>query len=1217
MNTTIKKVLSERILVLDGAIGTMIQACGLIEKEYRGARFMDFGKNLKGHNDLLCLTKPDVISEIHEAYLKAGADIIETNSFNANAISLADYNMAHLAYEINRAAAELAKTTADKQTKLTPEKPRFVAGSMGPTNKTASMSAEVTNPAARSVTFDDLVAAYKEQVRGLRDGGVDLLLVETVFDTLNAKAALFAIQEEAEASGISLPIMISVTVSDNSGRTLSGQTLAAFLNSVSHVDLLSIGMNCGFGATQMRPYLEEMAANAPFLISLHPNAGLPNQFGEYDELPEIMATTLEEYLRKGWINIVGGCCGTTPEHIAAIAEVAKKYKPRVLPVKKHQTIVSGLEPLLIHPKSNFVNIGERTNVSGSRKFARLMREEKYEEALSIARQQVENGAQIIDICMDDAMLDAKAAMVQFLRLIASEPEISRVPIMIDSSKWEVLEAGLKCNQGKSIVNSVSLKEGEEEFLRKAKLVHLYGAAMVVMLFDENGQADSFERKKEVAKRSYDLLVGNGFPAEDILFDPNVLAIATGIAEHDNYGVDFIRACTWIKANLPYAKISGGISNLSFSFRGNDLVREAIHSVFLFYAIKAGLDMGIVNAGQLQPYDQIDPKLLKLSEDVVLNRRSDATEEMLTYAEELKKEIGASNQTANDAEKKAWRQRPVEERLQYALVRGISDYMEEDIAECLTLYPAAIDIIEKPLMNGMNTVGDLFGNGKLFLPQVVKSARVMKTAVALLEPTIVAQKKQATVKPVKILLATVKGDVHDIGKNIVSVVLSCNGFEIIDLGVMVPCEKIISEAVAHQVDAIGLSGLITPSLDEMKKVCQALARQGFDIPVLLGGATTSELHTAIRIEPEYQGRVYYVKDASRAAPVLKNVTDKTLQKDFQAETTERNNTVRKLYEQTRRKSDYLKLQDARQNKPVFDWTRETINVPKQLGLHQWNDFPIEEIIPYIDWTYFFYTWEMRGTYPALLDHPQKGTEARKLFEDAQSLLKELSSNKKLCAKAVIGLFPANSSEDDIYIRKGDQEYPFFQLRDQRKRQAGEFNLCLSDFIAPRDSGVQDYIGAFVASVGKVPADLSEQARKMGDDYTALLIETLCDRLVEAFAELLHLIVRKTYWGYSPDEKGEMADLIAGNFRGIRPAIGYPSCPDHSEKERLFQLLEAPQRIGTTLTESFMMQPASSVSGFMMAHPKAGFYNIIHITKDQADDYFHRKGRVFEPLRQLII
>jgi 5-methyltetrahydrofolate--homocysteine methyltransferase len=1216
MSTTIQQALHDRILVLDGATGTMIQTFGLTEKDFRGTRFTDSIKNLKGHNDLLCLTKPEVIREIHDAYLKAGADIIETNSFNANAISLADYDMISLVYEINRAAAELAKAAALKQTQETPDKPRFVAGSMGPTNKTASMSAEVTNPAARAVTFDDLVAAYREQVRGLRDGGVDLLLVETVFDTLNAKAALFAISEEAEASGTNLPVMVSVTVADSSGRTLSGQTLMAFLSSVSHMDLLSVGMNCGFGASQMRPYIEEMSAVSPFLVSLHPNAGLPNQFGEYDETGETMAGILEEYLQKGWINIVGGCCGTTPEHIAAIAQVAKKYRPRLVPVHKHQTIVSGLEPLLIHPKSNFVNIGERTNVSGSRKFARLMKEEKYEEALSVARQQVENGAQVVDICMDDAMLDAKTSMVQFLHLIASEPEISRVPMMIDSSKWEVIEAGLKCTQGKSIVNSVSLKEGEAAFLEKAKLVHRYGAAMVVMLFDETGQADSFERKKAVAKRSYDLLLSNGFPSEDIIFDPNVLAIATGISEHDNYGVDFINACTWIKAHLPHAKISGGISNLSFSFRGNDRVREAIHSVFLFHAIKAGLDMGIVNAGQLQPYDQIEPKLLQLTEDVVLNRRADATEEMLAYAEELKAS-GEGKVSVAAEEKLAWRQLPVEERLKHALVRGISDYLDIDIEECLQLYPAAIDIIEKPLMNGMNTVGDLFGNGKMFLPQVVKSARVMKAAVALLEPTILAQKKQSTTKPIKILLATVKGDVHDIGKNIVSVVLSCNGFEIIDLGVMVPCEKILLEAKAHQVDAIGLSGLITPSLDEMKKVCQTLGEQDFDIPVLLGGATTSELHTAIRIEPEYAGLVYHVKDASRAAPVLKNVTDKALRQVFREETKQRYDMVRQLHEQTRRKSDYLKLKEARANKPEINWPLVSISEPVQPGLQHWTDFPVGEIIPYIDWTYFFYTWDMRGIYPAILDHPEKGVEARKLFDDAQAMLKDLAVNKKISAKAVIGLFPANSVEDDIFINKDGQEIPFFQLRDQRKHAEGEPNLCLSDFVAPKSSGIQDYIGAFVCSVAQEPGDLSKRARDSGDDYTALLIETLSDRLVEAFAELMHYKVRKEYWGYEPNEQSTPQDLIAENYHGLRPAIGYPACPDHSEKERLFKLLEAEKRIGTTLTDSFMMLPASSVSGFYLSNPEAKFYNIVHITKDQADDYFKRKGRVFEPMRQYII
>ncbi len=1215
MEAVIKDILKNRILVLDGATGTMIQACGLGEKDYRGSRFSDYKKNLKGNNDLLCLTRPDVISEIHRAYLEAGADIIETNSFNATAVSLADYEMSDLAYEINIAAAQLAREQADIQNKLTPHRPRFVAGSLGPTNKTASMSAEVENPAARSVTYDELVEAYRTQIRGLRDGGVDLLMVETVFDTLNAKAALFAIKCEEESSGVKLPVMVSVTVSDNSGRTLSGQTLQAFINSISHVDLLSCGMNCGFGATQMKPYLEEMAANAPFNISLHPNAGLPNQFGEYDESAEIMSSTLEEYLKNGWINIVGGCCGTTPEHISAIAKVAARYRPRVIPAVKRKTMVSGLETLLIDPSNNFVNVGERTNVSGSKKFARLLKEEKYDEALSVARQQVENGAQIIDICMDDAMLDAKSAMVQFLNLIASEPEICRVPVMIDSSKWDVIEAGLKCTQGKSIVNSISLKEGEDEFLAKANLVRKYGAAVVVMLFDETGQADSFERKIAVAKRSYDLLVNSGFAAENIIFDPNVLAIATGISEHDNYAVDFIQACKWIKKNLPYAKISGGISNLSFSFRGNDKVREAIHSVFLFHAIKAGLDMGIVNAGQLIPYDEIEPKLLQLTEDIVLNRRKEATEEMLAYAEEIKNEI--SSTTENESEKDAWRSLSVEERLKHSLVRGVSDYLEEDINECLTKYTSAIDIIEQPLMNGMNVVGDLFGSGKMFLPQVVKSARVMKSAVAMLEPTILAQKQKSTREPVKILMATVKGDVHDIGKNIVSVVLSCNGFEIIDLGVMVPGEKIIKEAVANKVNAIGLSGLITPSLEEMKKVCQALEAQGFDIPVLIGGATTSELHTAIKIEPEYKGRVFYVKDASRAAPALKSVTDKNLLPAFREETANRYNVVRKLYEETRKKSDYLSLKEARKNKAAIDWAKETIDKPKMMGIHHWTDFPIDEIIPFIDWTYYFYTWDMKGKFPAILDHPEKGVEARKLYDDTISLLNQLSKENKLRARAVIGFFPANSKDDDIIVDKDGKKFTFYQLRDQRKHEEGVSNLCLADFIAPEETGIQDYIGGFVASVDQQPADLAKQARQLGDDYTALIIETLCDRLVEAFAELLFLKVRREYWGYAPDDKADLKDLIAEKYRGIRPAIGYPACPDHSEKIRLFKLLEASEKIGTTLTESYMMQPASSVSGLMLASPHARYYNIIHITKDQADDYFKRKGMVFEPIRQIII
>lgn len=1216
MNATLLELLAKKIFVLDGATGSMIQTFQLTESDFRGDRFKNWDKNLKGNNDLLCLTKPEVVTAIHEAYLQAGADLIETNSFNATFISLADYGMEGLAYEINKNAASLAKAAAQKYSALTPDKPRFVVGSMGPTNKTASMSPDVSDPAARSITFDALVQAYREQISGLRDGGADILLVETIFDTLNAKAALFAIEQEAETTGIELPVMISVTVADTSGRTLSGQTLKAFLTSVSHLPVLSIGMNCGFGATQMRPYLEELANSTAFRISLHPNAGLPNQLGEYDELPETMAKTIEEYLQKGWINIIGGCCGTRPAHIAAIAEVAKKYVPRPIQTYVPQTWVSGLEPLHIHPESNFINIGERCNVAGSRKFARLMKEEKFEEALSIARLQVENGAQVLDICMDDAMLDAQTCMVHFLHLIASEPEISKVPLMIDSSKWEVIEAGLKCVQGKSIVNSISLKEGEAAFLEKARLIHRYGAAVVVMLFDENGQADSYDRKIQVAKRSYDLLVQHGFPAEDIIFDPNVLAIATGIAEHDNYGVDFIQSCTWIKANLPHAKISGGISNLSFSFRGNDLVREAIHSVFLYHAIKAGLDMGIVNAGQMTPYDQIDVQLLKLTEDVVLNRRSDATEEMLSYADQLK--ISAEPKLANsDEQQQSWRNLPVEERLKHALVRGISDFLEQDITECIALYPVAIDIIEGPLMQGMNTVGDLFGDGKMFLPQVVKSARVMKACVAILEPLILSQKKNAETKPVKFLLATVKGDVHDIGKNIVSVVLSCNGFEIIDLGVMVPGEKIIEEAIKHQVDAVGLSGLITPSLDEMAKVCRSMQEKGMDIPILIGGATTSELHTSIKIAPTYEGGVFYVKDASRASNVLKNVTDQHLKSAFRKETDERYANVRAMYEQTRRKSDYLKLTDARSNGLKLDWTKEHIPVPNRLGITEYVDFPLSEIIPFIDWTYFFYTWDMRGTYPAVLDHPEKGKEARILFEDANLILKDLERNQKIKAKAVVGLFPANASGDDIVVDKNGQQIPFYHLRDQRKRAEGEPNLCLSDFIAPKESGIQDYIGGFSASIFQQPENLSQQARQSGDDYTALLIETLCDRLVEAFAELLHLKVRKELWGYAPNEPLDFDAIRAEKYSGIRPAIGYPACPDHSEKLRLFELLEVTKRTGASLTDSYMMNPASSVCGFYLANPAAKYYNIIHITKDQADDYFKRKGRVFEPMRQFII
>lgn len=1215
MTEKIRKILSERILVLDGAMGTMVQACGLTEVDFRGKRFSDSRYNLKGHYDLLSLTKPQTIREIHEAYLSAGADIIETDTLNANAISLSDFGMGHLSYEMNKTAATIAREAADKFTAETPEKPRFVAGSIGPTNKMASMSADVDDPGARSVDFDELVRAYRTQIRGLRDGGADILLIETIFDGLNAKAALFAIEEEEKESGVKLPVMVSVTISDAGGRTLSGQTLKSFMASVSHVDLLSFGLNCGFGAPQMRPFLEDIAESSPFYVSLYPNAGLPNQFGEYDETPEAMAATMEEYIKNGWINIAGGCCGTSPAHIAAISAIVSKYKPRKLPTRKHKTIVCGLETLVIDPKINFVNIGERTNVSGSRKFARLMREENYGEALSIARNQIENGAQVIDICMDDSMLDAKESMKRFLNLLESEPEIATVPFMIDSSNWEVIEAGLKCIQGRPVVNSVSLKEGEGEFLRKARLVHEYGAVMVVMLFDENGQADTYERKISVARRSYDLLVNDGFPPEDIIFDPNVLAIATGISDHDAYAVNFIDCCRWIKKNLPYAKISGGISNLSFSFRGNDIVREALHSVFLYHAVKAGLDMGIVNAGQLTPYDQIDSKLRQLAEDVVLNRRQEATEELLAYAEKIRDKAGNNEETETPADE--WRKLSVGGRLEYAMVRGITDYLEKDIAEGLDAYEKAIDIIEQPLMKGMNRVGDLFGAGKMFLPQVVKSARVMKTAVSLIEPAIIEQKDKIAEKPVKILLATVKGDVHDIGKNIVSVVLSCNGFDIVDLGVMVPCEKIVDEAISCNADAIGLSGLITPSLEEMKKVCIELARRKANIPVMIGGATTSELHTAIKLDPEYPGMVYYVKDASRAASVLKNITDASLFEGFRNETAEKYNRLREAHERAGKKSGYLGIKEARKNAPLIDWKTEKIDEPSMKGIKQWNDFSLEEIIPYIDWTYFFNTWGFKGVFPDLLDDPEKGMEARKLFDDAKSELDELCNNKKIRAKAVIGIFPANSSGDDILVSKDGKEIRFCQLRDQRKHKDGEPNYCLSDFLAPVESGIKDYIGGFVVSVGQEPANLSKKSRELGDDYTALLIETLCDRMVEAFSEVLFYNTRKNYWGYAPDEVNKPKEILSGKYRGIRPAIGYPVCPDHSLKRKLFKLTEATERIGTTYTESYMMQPVSSVCGFMMASPHARYFDIAHITKDQAEDYFKRSDLVFEPLKQLVL
>ncbi|MGC8823720.1 MAG: methionine synthase [Bacteroidales bacterium] len=1200
--------IEKRILILDGAMGTMIQRYQLSEEQYRGERFKDFPYPLKGNNDILCLTQPAIIREIHEQYLNAGADIIETNTFNANSISQSDYHLEDIVYELNVAAAQLARAAADKYSALTPEKPRFVAGSIGPTNKTASISPEVNDPGYRAVSFDDLVKIYSEQIVGLLDGGVDILLVETVFDTLNAKAAVFAIENVASQRGMRIPVMVSGTITDASGRMLAGQTVEAFMISLSHVDLLSIGLNCALGAMEMRPYLQELAKKANFYVSAHPNAGLPNQFGQYDETPEQMTPHIHQFAKEGLVNIVGGCCGTTPDHIRRFAEAIKNEKPRPKPKAEPVTRLSGLEALYITPQSNFINIGERTNVAGSKKFARLIKEEKYEEAIAIARQQVENGANIIDVNMDDAMIDAEKAMVRFLNLLMAEPDIARVPVMVDSSKWEVLEAGLKCLQGKCIVNSISLKEGEEKFLQQARLIRQYGAAVVVMAFDEQGQADTFERKIEICSRAYKLLTEKvHFPPQDIIFDPNVLAIATGIEEHNNYAVDFINAVRWIKQNLPHAKVSGGISNISFSFRGNDAIREAIHSVFLYHAIKAGLDMGIVNAGQLQVYDQIPDDIREAVEDVVLNRRPDATERLMAIAENIK----SSGQSAVVNEE--WRNLSVEERLQHALIKGITDHIEADVLEALEKYPDPLEIIEGPLMAGMNVVGDLFGEGKMFLPQVVKSARVMKKAVAVLMPYIEKAREasgKTNTSAGKILLATVKGDVHDIGKNIVSVVLACNNYEVIDLGVMVPCEKILETARKEKVDIIGLSGLITPSLEEMVHVATEMERQGFDIPLLIGGATTSRIHTAVKIDPVYQHPIIHVKDASKSVPVVSNLLSKSLKKNFIENVKREYEELRAQYANSKQKQQYISLEEARANRVKIDWIAEPPFPPKFVGTKVWKNYPIAEIRPYINWMFFFIVWQLRGKFPDILNDPEKGEEARKLYDEANRLLDEIEKRKLLKANAVFGIYPANAVGDDIEVYTDETRTKvlkvFRNLRNQVARPAGEPNPCLSDFIAPKESGIKDYLGAFAVTAGIGLTELIQKYKHEHDDYRVIMVEALADRLAEAFTELIHLKVRREIWGYAPTENLSFEDLMLEKYKGIRPAHGYPACPDHSEKATLFELLDAQRTAEITLTESYMMLPGASVSGLIFAHPRAQYFFVDKISRDQVEDYARRKG-----------
>jgi 5-methyltetrahydrofolate--homocysteine methyltransferase len=1199
-------LLKQRILILDGAMGTMIQRYKLEEQDYRGERFAGWQSDLKGNNDLLLLTQPKIIRDIHAAYLDAGADILETNTFNAQSISLADYHMEGLAYELNKEGARLARSVADEFEKKDPHRPRFVAGVLGPTNRTASLSPDVNNPGFRNVSFDQLVEAYTDSLRGLIEGGSDIIMVETIFDTLNAKAALFAIDHYFEQHGLRLPIMISGTITDASGRTLSGQTTEAFWNSLAHANPLSIGLNCALGVTQLRQYVEEMARVANVQVSSHPNAGLPNEFGGYDETPEFMAKNIREWADSGFLNIVGGCCGTSPAHIQAIAKAVGDIRPRTVPKIEPQCRLSGLEPFNIGPDTMFVNVGERTNVTGSAAFKKLILNNEYDKALEVARSQVENGAQIIDINMDEAMLDGEAAMGTFLNLIASEPAISRVPVMIDSSKWKVIENGLKRTQGKPVVNSISLKEGEAKFIEQARACRRYGAAVVVMAFDETGQADTKERKIEICARSYQILTEQvGFPPQDIIFDPNIFAVATGIEEHNHYAMDFIEATEAIKKRLPYALISGGVSNVSFSFRGNNPVREAIHSVFLYHAIQAGMDMGIVNAGALAVYEDIPGELRERVEDVVLDRRPDATERLIEIAP---KYAGKGEQAKGPD--LSWRTLPVTERITHALVHGNDEFVTQDTEEARLQFARPIQVIEGPLMDGMNVVGDLFGAGKMFLPQVVKSARVMKKAVAHLVPFIEAEKTAGAKPKGKILMATVKGDVHDIGKNIVGVVLACNNYEVVDLGVMVSAATILEEARKHQVDIIGLSGLITPSLDEMAHVAKEMQRGGFSIPLLIGGATTSRVHTAVKIAPHYAQPVIWVKDASRGVGVASNLLSDDLRADFVAKVQSEYDEVRARHAGKQANVRMLSLAEARANKAKIDWTAYTPPVPGKLGISTLRNYPLEEIARYIDWTPFFITWELHGRFPAILQDEKVGVEATKLYNDAQALLKRLLADQSLKANGVVGLFAANSVHDDdieVYVDDARRELrmTLHTLRQQDEKPPGRPNRALADFLAPKETGLKDYVGAFTVTIAGAD-ELAKQFEAKHDDYNAIMVKALADRLAEAFAERLHERVRKEYWSYAADEALDSEHLIREEYRGIRPAPGYPACPDHTEKELLFKLIDAPKNAGVVLTESFAMWPASSVSGFYFSHPESQYFAVGKLAKDQVEDYARRKG-----------
>lgn len=1234
---SIREELEKRILIIDGAMGTMIQRYALSEEDFRGERFATHHCDVKGNNDLLNITRPDIIKAIHLEYLKAGADIIETNTFSTQRISMADYQMEDLSYELSFEGARVAKEAVTEFMAANPDRKCFVAGAIGPTNRTLSMSPNVNDPGYRAVYFDELEEAYYEQVRGLVDGGADVLLIETIFDTLNAKAAIFAIkryEQELKSHPLwggraGIEIMISGTITDASGRTLSGQTAEAFMNSVMHAKPLSIGFNCALGAKEMRPHIEELAAKAGCYVSAYPNAGLPNEFGAYDEMPHETAHLVDDFIAAGFVNIVGGCCGTTPEHIGCIAAKARQAEPRKIPQIAPYMRLSGLEPVTITPESIFVNIGERTNITGSPKFSKLILGGDYEAALAVALQQVEGGAQIIDVNMDEGMLDSEAAMTKFLNLIASEPDIAKLPIMVDSSKWSVIENGLKCLQGKGIVNSISLKEGEDKFRESARKIMQYGAAVVVMAFDEQGQADNYERRIEICKRSYDILVNEiGFPAQDIIFDPNILTVATGLEEHNNYAVDFINATRWIKQNLPHAKVSGGVSNISFSFRGNNTVREAMHSAFLYHAIQAGLDMGIVNAGMLEVYQEIPPELLERVEDVLLNRRDDATERLVEYADTIKSK---GKEIVRDEK---WRKGTVEERLSHSLVKGIVEYLDEDVEEARQKYARPIQVIEGPLMDGMNIVGDLFGAGKMFLPQVVKSARVMKKAVAYLLPFIEQEKldnpdQDQSSSAGKVLLATVKGDVHDIGKNIVGVVLACNNFEVVDMGVMVPAQEIIKKAKEINADIIGLSGLITPSLDEMVHFAKEMEREGFTVPLIVGGATTSRIHAAVKIAPNYSGPAIHVLDASRSVTVCSTLMNPETKEEYVAGIRAEYDKAREAHLNKRSDKRFKTIEEARADKFQIDLSK-VAPAPTFTGTKVFEDYPLAELVPYIDWTPFFHTWELRGSYPKIFDDKNVGDEAKKLFNDAQVLLNKVVNEKLLTAKGVIGFWPANSVGDDIELipsptlpkGKGDGivnssplgrqggEITIHTLRQQAEKMAGEPYYALSDFIAPKESGVQDYFGGFAVTTGIGIDALVEDFEKNHDDYNSIMIKAIADRLAEAFAERMHELVRKEYWAYSKDESLSNQELIKEEYAGIRPAPGYPACPEHTEKGTLFNLLDAENKIGLHLTESYAMYPTAAVSGFYFAHPQSRYFGLGKITKDQVEDYATRKGMTVE-------